>query len=75
MRDLTKNEAAEFDGEHEHANIGLDTFCCPHCMETVAVFDAEEEVAKVASCSGCGAESVVWIERVPRTCSAKLPTV
>jgi transcription elongation factor Elf1 len=70
---MTTDEWAEFDGSPDHSNHGSDCFCCPYCVEGVAVSDADENV-KVAACSNCGQEFAVWTEMVPRAYSAKMPT-
>jgi hypothetical protein len=74
VRDMTDDEHYAFDGEHEHSDLGGDVACCPSCVERVALLgEPAEEDPRVASCSKCGTEFVVWMEMVPRVYSAKLP--
>lgn len=73
MRDMSEAEADAFEASPDHTNAGQDdVFCCPHCVENVAVTQHVGTSPKVAACSNCGEEFAVWVLQAPMACSAKL---
>lgn len=73
-RKMSNAEADDFDGMHDHSNIGGTHHCCPNCFESNEVDGREPyDDPNIVECPKCGAEFLAWTTEVPVAFSAKLP--